>query len=176
MSTALEKFQEAKANYDRIVKELGSQIMADVFTPFWEAHPEVVAVRWTQYTPYFNDGDPCVFHVHELSDVRFAPGTPLPTGAYVSEEDDDYDDDDEEDEGENASGKVAAGSWYEAWNLGATWNDAKRGYDYEPLGLSIKELNEQLQEMEDILRDAFGDHVRITATRAAFDVAEYNHD
>lgn len=24
----------------------------------------VEAVRWTQYTPYFNDGDPCVFGTH----------------------------------------------------------------------------------------------------------------
>lgn len=29
------------------------------------AHPEVTGIAWTQYTPYFNDGDPCVFSVGE---------------------------------------------------------------------------------------------------------------
>lgn len=27
----------------------------------------VEAVRWRQYTPYFNDGDPCVFSAHGVS-------------------------------------------------------------------------------------------------------------
>lgn len=27
------------------------------------AFPEVLSVRWLQYTPYFNDGDPCIFRV-----------------------------------------------------------------------------------------------------------------
>lgn len=27
--------------------------------------PEVVAVRWEQYTPYFNDGDACEFTAHD---------------------------------------------------------------------------------------------------------------
>lgn len=26
----------------------------------------LVGLQWTQYTPYFNDGDPCVFRVHDL--------------------------------------------------------------------------------------------------------------
>ena len=29
-------------------------------------NPAVAGVRWTQYTPYFNDGDPCTFSVHGL--------------------------------------------------------------------------------------------------------------
>ena len=31
---------------------------------------DVVGIRWTQYTPYFNDGDECVFCVHDTY-VRF---------------------------------------------------------------------------------------------------------
>ena len=31
---------------------------------------DVVAIRWTQYSPHFNDGDPCVFSVYE-ADVKF---------------------------------------------------------------------------------------------------------
>lgn len=27
------------------------------------AHEKVIAIGWTQYTPYFNDGDPCTFSI-----------------------------------------------------------------------------------------------------------------
>ena len=27
----------------------------------FEKHPEIKAFKWTQYTPYFNDGETCVF-------------------------------------------------------------------------------------------------------------------
>jgi hypothetical protein len=30
------------------------------------AYPNVKAIGWTQYTPYFNDGEPCVFSVNDL--------------------------------------------------------------------------------------------------------------
>lgn len=33
---------------------------------FLEACPEVTSVFWRQYTPYFNDGSPCEFSVHDL--------------------------------------------------------------------------------------------------------------
>lgn len=33
---------------------------------FFEACPEVNAIFWRQYTPYFNDGEPCEFSVHDL--------------------------------------------------------------------------------------------------------------
>lgn len=42
---------------------------ADMIKPmlseFIKANPQVEQVYWTQYTPYFNDGDPCVFSVNE---------------------------------------------------------------------------------------------------------------
>jgi hypothetical protein len=31
----------------------------------FESQPSINAVRWKQYTPYFNDGDPCTFRVGE---------------------------------------------------------------------------------------------------------------
>ena len=41
--------------------------LKEAFKELFEAHPELSAVRWTQYTPYFNDGDACVFSVHGWS-------------------------------------------------------------------------------------------------------------
>ncbi len=33
---------------------------------FFAENPEIEYLRWTQYAPYFNDGDPCVFHVYDV--------------------------------------------------------------------------------------------------------------
>lgn len=167
MPTALERYEAAKSAYEALVKELGSEIMADVFAPFWEANPEVAAIRWSQYTPYFNDGDPCVFGVNEIDAIRFVAGATLPSDAevyYGEDDDDDYD------------GVTAGTAWYEAYGIGRTWDNDKREYTYEPIGRSLEDLDRKLQNMADILQETFGDHVRITATRDAFDVQECNHD
>lgn len=43
-----------RANFDTLAKS------------FFVAVPEVTSVSWTQYTPYFMDGDACEFSVNEL--------------------------------------------------------------------------------------------------------------
>lgn len=35
-----------------------------LFLEFFAANPNITSVVWSQYTPYFNDGEPCVFGVH----------------------------------------------------------------------------------------------------------------
>jgi hypothetical protein len=62
--------------YDALVKgieEARSQVAAKakeavgaLFKAFFAAHPEAKAIYWTQYAPHFNDGEPCVFHVHDF--------------------------------------------------------------------------------------------------------------
>lgn len=53
---AVEAFQaEAKTLIEPTLKE------------FMVAHPSIKAVCWTQYTPFFNDGDSCVFGLHGVA-------------------------------------------------------------------------------------------------------------
>jgi hypothetical protein len=40
---------------------------------FMDSHLDVEAIRWTQYTPYFNDGETCTFGVHDL-EAKFVGG------------------------------------------------------------------------------------------------------
>jgi hypothetical protein len=40
--------------------------LKDIFKELFVAYPNVKAIGWTQYTPYFNDGEPCVFSVNDL--------------------------------------------------------------------------------------------------------------
>lgn len=63
------KMQELKAlidDCDAKVKAAGKEAVASDLKAIFDAHPELLGIRWTQYTPYFNDGDACVFSVREM--------------------------------------------------------------------------------------------------------------
>lgn len=87
---AIETYRAQKKEMQNKLKEFGQETFKPFFLNLFEAHPEAQAVRWTQYTPSFNDGDPCVFQVN----------SPEATGVVIIA-DEEYDD--EED-------------WHEAWD------------------------------------------------------------
>jgi hypothetical protein len=43
----------------------GEAALSEAFKELFDKHPKLKAVRWKQYTPYFNDGEPCEFSVHD---------------------------------------------------------------------------------------------------------------
>lgn len=55
----------------RIVQAEGQKAISEAFKEVFAAHPKLESVSWTQYTPYFNDGSPCEFCVHELSEAIY---------------------------------------------------------------------------------------------------------
>lgn len=60
-SNGLQAFKEKSATLLATAKEQGRTLIAEEFKKFFEAYPEVGAVRWNQYTPTFSDVEPCVF-------------------------------------------------------------------------------------------------------------------
>lgn len=120
------------------------------------AVPGVEAIIWDQYTPYFNDGEPCEFSVNDPRIVF--------EGA---DEDDEYSD--------YGDGSV------DSWSL-----DYYREKNPEYLPKAALALtNEETEELrnalnfspfEDVLEANFGDHAQVTATREGFNVEYYEHD
>ena len=53
-TTGLEK------KYARHLKEMFKNLSAELF----ERYPQVKAISWRQFTPYYCDGDPCEFRVY----------------------------------------------------------------------------------------------------------------
>ena len=53
-------FQAAKAEVDKI----RPNEVLELLTAAFDANPRVKGYVWYQYTPYFNDGEPCTFGVH----------------------------------------------------------------------------------------------------------------
>lgn len=70
---AVAKFEES-TNYVNVIQEKKRQMIeqfrtefATIGAAFFEAVPRLKSLTWTQYTPYFMDGDPCEFSVNTVS-------------------------------------------------------------------------------------------------------------
>lgn len=58
----LDKLAEEKKEFEK----RGGEVIKSVFKSVLAKHPKIQAMQWAQYTPYFNDGEECVFNVHDL--------------------------------------------------------------------------------------------------------------
>lgn len=159
----MSNFQQLQLRFDTLIAEqqvlrLKFQTEAQAtfkesLKTFFDMNPGINALRWTQYTPYFNDGDACVFSV---GDVYF-------TNAKGEQLDDitswgDYEGDD-----------------------GDVWSDSYVKYFAHRPGVNSKScefISDMINssEMRDIMEMMFGDHVSVTVTREGIEVNEYDHD
>jgi hypothetical protein len=127
---------------------------------------EIVSFGWHQYTPYFNDGETCVFSV-------YTPWfrTAADTGEGSSDDD---------------GNELEVSDWHEHPTLGGRDWDAPKGADDER---PYKGSNEarwrrclaftnalDSDAFDDVLQEAFGDHCEITVTRDGITVEGYSHD
>lgn len=48
------------------IGKAGKKAVSALFKNFFAANTDVTAIGWTQYTPHFNDGDPCEFGVRDF--------------------------------------------------------------------------------------------------------------
>lgn len=146
---AVEKIELARAEAASVAKEAFSEMCAEVF----EQHPSLDAFRWKQYTPYFNDGDPCTFRCCiDASDIDVcAVGS------------------DEFEEGYEVSSKTD-------YDEKARKSFPKK--ELHPLYNAQEAASELLGKInEEQLKELFGDHAEITAYRDGdVEVEEYEHD
>jgi predicted SnoaL-like aldol condensation-catalyzing enzyme len=163
----MSKVEEIKAKaaaYKQAMQESGKEAVKELFSEFFGANPEIQAVRWRQYTPYFNDGEPCEFSIHEMyakpaKAVTAGTGTPVDDDGSNGGEDEDLDDEDEED-----------GDYKDGFIANYDDNFPKKS---KP---TFQALERAANELEEVLRLVFGDHVQVIATREGFEVEEYEHE
>lgn len=152
--TAIRKkfMQEAQTAFNTALKD------------FFDANPDVKTIRWTQYTPFFNDGEPCEFGVN---DVHFSNADASLLSDWGELESDD-----------DTLWSVINPSWIMKSDSDYYKSEqallSKAKIDIE----SIEALTDVIgsREFEDVLLNMFGDHVRVTITRAGIDVEQYDHD
>lgn len=181
LTTIIEELKTLRST----LMEQSQSALKVMFEEFLKAHPQCKTVVWTQYTPYFNDGEECVFRVGA---PEFSPIAAKDMESY-------HDIEDYENESERP---LELHETYER-NKYVEKPDPKafRGYTYVVEGTEVVEadsrttpqlrkdanaLSEILQneDMEDAMRTAFGNHVWVKAylkrDKVAFDVEDYEHE
>jgi hypothetical protein len=62
----LEELKKLKEAYETALAATAKDILQERAQAWFKQRPEALAICWRQYTPHFNDGDRCVFCVHDL--------------------------------------------------------------------------------------------------------------
>jgi len=114
----------------------------------FEMYPEVKSVSWTQYTPYFNDGDECTFRAH--TDYFGVNGF-----------------DECNDEGEEGAINVID---YDYSNGGRQYKYHKGKEIHEAIRSFLKQLD------SDDYKTMFGDHALVVVRKDEVTIEEYDHD
>lgn len=60
---SIQDIMAKKKAFEAELSEFGKTALSEEFKKVFVAHPDLKAIQWRQYTPYFNDGDPCTFRV-----------------------------------------------------------------------------------------------------------------
>ena len=146
--TLITEHQRIRAQFQQSAQALFKNITKD----FFDTNSSVKAFIWTQYVPSFNDGDACEF---TIGDVFFtnATGEDLQDfssyGEYEGEKED-----------------IQTFTAYTLKSQGFEGVDASQ--------VDLMETMIHSGDMEQVLEQMFGCHVRITATAEGFDVTEYD--
>lgn len=62
----LDELIAARETYKNLLRNQSQEIVLEWAKGIFDANPTVTAIRWRQYTPAWNDGDPCRFTMEEF--------------------------------------------------------------------------------------------------------------
>jgi hypothetical protein len=150
------------------MKEVGHQAVIGMIRQLLKDNPELHCVAWTQYTPYFNDGDSCHFGIHEVA-VGISDSATLEEFKYLKYNElcDEFDN---VEASEGSSVKYVSNH-----NIRHSIKTPERLKRNGVLEI-VKALETKLHHMEDICKVAFGDHCSVMITRDDIQIDETNHD
>lgn len=157
----LAKLTEQAEEFKAKMRREGEEVMKESFAAFFAAYPNVKAVAWTQYAPYFNDGEPCTFSVNDPSLIMRTKGDEAKlTGEQCDNPDEEIDIED-----------VDCDTGVERYSIKKTAKNKALVSDFEVLGAAIC-----ADSLEDMMAAVFNDDCQVVATADGFDVREYSHD
>lgn len=157
--TAIEQFNEKINAFEQQKKALIKSLKKDfksVLKELFTTVPEIKTLYWTQYTPYFMDGDACVFSMNDIivsnCDTEFVD-YPEDIFGYADKE--------------------------ETQRLWACYVSSVGKYVKNPEHKElIKNVAQAFYDSEDLIKEVFGDHVRVICTKKGVKLEDYsnNHD
>lgn len=167
------------------MKKEGQFALNSAFAEFFEAYPNATEIVWSQFTPYFNDGDSCHFSVNEF-ELRVNPDSLSDDVKKF------YDPEDEdggygrgnscacyalraiEDTKDNRENTTDANEYYKKRYAGVTLRSLTE--EEKSMIKDFKELELACHQIPEILETVLGDHVSVIATKEGFRITDYDHD
>jgi hypothetical protein len=133
------------------MKKAGEKAFKEAVVDVFERYPMINAFQWNQYTPYFNDGSPCTFNVHDPKcSVRDTSGLVI-------------------------KGESGEDAWYGDYEDDIP-ADMISKETYKQLNAALNEMADYTVGMTELMESMFGDHITVTCTREDITTEEYNHD
>lgn len=158
----LDQIDKIKADLQKAEKSAAKEIMG-LLKDLMVQNPLIDGIRWTQYTPHFNDGEECVFSVNE-AEFKFNLGAPSKL----------------EDENENDGGYEG---WYSDWDIDDEFFEKRADiFNHQEIKevkkavKHIQEVHSKLINMDSQMQSMFGDGVQVTVTSSGVETEEYDHD
>jgi hypothetical protein len=146
----IEEFKQSLAIIEdrrKAIRKEFEALFAQLAADFLALAPTVRGFTWTQYAPYFNDGDTCEFSVHEMYLLANEP---------AEDEDDDgegFDPDDDD-----------------------VYEDQVKPNTLSPEAQAAWKFITSLENEEEFMREAFGTDTRVIVTRDGVEATEYDHE
>jgi len=155
---AAEKLKQARKEIAELGAKEGGEAIREAFAPAFEPPTNLTKIVWTQYTPFFNDGEACEFSAHEPELYRGG------TGDDTEESSDIYGLIDRE-------GRRHNPDYQDYLKRKRAELEAKFGANAVT---TVIDLWSKLDD--DILLAVFGDHKEITITKDGVTVEEHEHE
>jgi hypothetical protein len=196
IDTFVDDLTRLRDEYKNKIEEAGEEVIKSVFKGLFDNSPALLAIKWSQYTPFFNDGDECVFGVYDPSYLIDLSALNLSEEINIGY----YHVDDDSEDGkqvwiDSLTYRAKVDELYPARSENrdrvvrpGTENDRYPTYDYVGNGTywayvpipgceNIKDTVRKIFTLpDDVFRDVFGDHVQIIVTPKEITVNEYYHD
>lgn len=172
LETIKAKISEINAKKQELVADLRKDFAPMLKPLFEKSKGKIKSFGWTQYTPYFNDGDECEFGVNV--DYPYINGEDeldtLNEDKYVTIT---YENENEVKEYLELKGY----KWMMNNTIGQGGYIKNKEYDSELLDL-VQEFKSAISDIDsEFLKDLFGDHVKVTVhDDGNIETEEYEHD
>lgn len=163
IETAIKELNAERQALEQKYQSKMQEYMKGLTKKFFEENPQITAFTWTQYTPYFNDGEECTFSRHEIlatncpleeiEDVRYEEYVGDTEGIFVS--------------------NFSTGTFKTPYYKETVEAITQAGVDVAAVRKFINLLG---SIDDDVYCEMFGDHVKVIAHTGGFNIEDHEHD
>lgn len=161
MNKKLAAVQEKRDSISKLKSEVQSElntIFEEFIDEIFTKSSKLQSFSWTQYTPYFNDGSPCVFSAN--TDYLCVNDEPFEESNWYSEKN-----------------IISWGSW----NPGLKKYEGRVEEPNPHFDKELQEITDQILRFlgnfdDEFFLNKFGDHVSVKVTRHGISVQDQDHE